>query len=470
MKLWFKKHKIEAFLVMLLVMRLVLNALMPLMDKTEARYGEIARIMAETKDWVVPHVDYGVPFLAKPPLATWLSVVSLKMFGVNEFAVRFPAFLLAIFLIVLIKKYARRLGVNPYLPGIILLTIPEFFLHSGVVSTDMTLAFCIALVMLSFWEVINGNRLWYWKHLFFISIGLGLLAKGPILLILTFPPIIVWCWWFKVWRRAFKLFRWSFGIVLVLLIALPWYFYAEVASPGFIDYFIVGEHFQRFFDSSWKGDRYGFPKQQPLGMIWVFLIVFALPWIQLLVFKLMKNRRRITGNRWVAFLVLWLTWLPLFFTMSRSLIHPYILPVMVPIALLIVYYWKTLKFSKTILSIMMSLYIIVFFVVVFGMSFSNLQYNFKSDKYFIEQTEKGIPLYHFLRKSYSSQFYSNGTVKAMGIDALSEKMGDNDSFYLIVKKKERYMIPNKLLNHLEVKMKNHDKIMLFRKSKIETSL
>ena len=35
------------------------------MDKTEARYGEIARLMAETGEWVVLQIDYGVPFWAK---------------------------------------------------------------------------------------------------------------------------------------------------------------------------------------------------------------------------------------------------------------------------------------------------------------------------------------------------------------------------------------------------------------------
>ena len=74
-------------------MRLLLNAILPLMDKTEARYAEIARIMYETNNWITPQIDYGVPFWAKPPLNTWLSALSMKVFGVNEFAVRFPAFL-----------------------------------------------------------------------------------------------------------------------------------------------------------------------------------------------------------------------------------------------------------------------------------------------------------------------------------------------------------------------------------------
>ena len=55
------------------------------MDKTEARYGEIARLMAETGEWVVLQIDYGVPFWAKPPLSTWASALSIRLFGTHIF-------------------------------------------------------------------------------------------------------------------------------------------------------------------------------------------------------------------------------------------------------------------------------------------------------------------------------------------------------------------------------------------------
>mgnify|MGYP003315652635 CR=1 FL=1 len=42
---------------------------------------------------------------------------------------------------------------------------------------------------------------------------------------------------------------------MLLGISLPWYFLAELRSPGFIDYFIIGEHFERYFNSEWEGDK-----------------------------------------------------------------------------------------------------------------------------------------------------------------------------------------------------------------------
>ena len=61
---------IWSLLGLLLPPRMVGMALVPLADTTEARYGEIARKMAETGDWITPQFKYGIPFWAKPPLST----------------------------------------------------------------------------------------------------------------------------------------------------------------------------------------------------------------------------------------------------------------------------------------------------------------------------------------------------------------------------------------------------------------
>ncbi|HCW90690.1 MAG TPA: phospholipid carrier-dependent glycosyltransferase, partial [Marinobacter sp.] len=80
-------------LVSVLLIRLGLTAILPLADTTEPRYAEIARIMAETGDWITPWFDYGVPFWGKPPLSFWTQAASFRLFGVTEFAGRLPSWL-----------------------------------------------------------------------------------------------------------------------------------------------------------------------------------------------------------------------------------------------------------------------------------------------------------------------------------------------------------------------------------------
>ena len=81
-------------------------------------------------------------------------------------------------------------------------------------------------------------------------------------------------------------------------------------------------------------------------MVWLFLLGAVLPWLGKFFALLKQQGGKIFKDRWALYLLLWLLWTPLFFTSSKSLIHPYTLPVMVPFALLLVHYWGDLNFSS----------------------------------------------------------------------------------------------------------------------------
>jgi len=446
-------------IVCLVILRLFLNAYVPLMDKTEARYAEIARIMAETNNWITPQIDYGVPFLAKPPLSSWLSALSIKLFGENEFAVRLPYLILSLVLVFFIGKFADLKSHSFYLSGFILLTLPEFLLHAGVVSTDTTLAFCITLIFLTFWKAINKSNVSYWSYLFFISIGFGLLTKGPIVLILTIPPIILWLIYFKEYKTISKKFPWILGPLITLLIAAPWYYMAELKNKGFLDYFIVGEHFKRYFDPSWHGDKYGNPKSLPFGIIWLFLFFSAFPWIQVVTVKAWKHRKDLIKNKWILFLLFWLAWTPLFFTFSSSLLHTYTLPIMVPIALLISCFWEKIKNKKGVILTSLIFPFLILITLVFSLINNNLEQFSNTDKYLITGEIKNTDsnLYYLGEKSYSSQFYSKGKIKSISQVVFQKKI-DQEEFFKII-------IPNKSLNSLDPKITERLQVLGSNKKK-----
>ena len=91
-----------------IVLRLLSLGLYPLFDTTEARYGEIARIMFETQNWVTPFFDYQVPFWGKPPMHTWASAMSFQIFGVSEFSARLPHFLASVATVFTIYLFAKQ--------------------------------------------------------------------------------------------------------------------------------------------------------------------------------------------------------------------------------------------------------------------------------------------------------------------------------------------------------------------------
>ncbi len=453
MKKFQKNHIIiVASIILLLIFRFFLTGFIPLLDKTEARYAEIARLMYETNEWIVLQIDYGIPFWAKPPLSTWLSAISINLFGVNEIASRLPSFLLCIVILIILGKSVKKSGSSFYLPAFILLTTPEFLIHLGVVSTDVTLTFSLTLIMLSFWKAMTNDKKTYWNYLFFFAVGLGLLSKGPIAIILTGPPIFIWCLLDKKrWKQVFTRLPWLIGLLITGITAIPWYILTEKKTPGFIDYFVVGEHFKRFLDTSWKGDLYGFAKTQPIGMIWIFLFIFAFPWIQILFVALWKNRKSIFNDSWISFLVLWLFWIPVFFTFTKSGLHTYILPSVIPMALLLIFYWGEFK-EKVLLRIGLvfpTLVILAFLGLLFSGQFKTLM---NTDKFLLKHQQNNIaseqiPVYYWFNKTYSSQFYSSGKVQTIkNLEELDSVMTHQDSFLFTILKKRENAIPEKYKN------------------------
>ncbi len=440
----------KAFVLFVLGFRLLLMFLMPVLDKTEARYAEVARKMQETGEWVVMQFDYCVPFLAKPPLSTWLSAASFEIFGVNEFASRLPSFLIAVFLIYLLTKWRIRKEDSKYLLAFILLTTPEFLLHAGVTSTDSALLLSITLVMWSFWKRMEADSSRLWGNLFFVGIGIGMLAKGPIVIILTAPPIFLWCMLDRDrWNLVFKRLPWLLGILIVLLISVPWYYIMEERSPGFLDYFFVGEHYKRYFQPEWPGDRYGFVKTQPRGIIWVWLLVFCLPWIQILIYKLWKRRHSVLGDPYASFLIFWLFWTPVFFTLSGTAIHTYVLPCTVPMALLLVHWWKN---GIKVVSVAAAFPILSFLAFIVLMASNQWRGLMKTDAYMIQSlnidhSSMQYPFYYWKDISYSGTFYSEGNVELIYLKPKEVKalLEIDQPVYLFVKNKETKEIPVKIL-------------------------
>jgi len=329
-------------LFFLVVCRLLAMYFMPLNDSTEARYGEISRIMLETGNWVTPMHYYGEPFWAKPPLSTWFSAFSMKLFGVNALAVRLPALVLSMIVLWLVGGLSQARDGNKVAVSVVLVLAGTvyFFLDAGAVMTDPSLLCCTTLILVSFWRVMaDPSRLW--GYLFFVGVGLGLLAKGPVALVLTGIPIFFWVLLHKKWHALWKNIPWVSGLLLTLLIALPWYLLAESRTPGFLNYFLVGEHVSRFMQPGWTGDKYGFAHEAPFGMIWAYALLGMLPWSIIGLVWLVRQVKKIPAlyqdkDGWVSYLVL-ATFLPLlFFTFAGNIIYPYVFPSLPTFALLFV--------------------------------------------------------------------------------------------------------------------------------------
>ena len=232
-----KRHKwLWVLLFSLGLLRLISLGAYPLADTTEARYGNIARLMVETGDWITPQYSHGVPFWGKPPLSTWLAAGAMKFLGVNEFAARLPSFVLALAVVVLVWHLAARQRNRDHAMAavLVLATAPVFFVSSGAVMTDPSLLAGTTLCMVAFWQALkrSGRAGRLWGYAFFLGLAIGLLAKGPVAVVLTLFPIGIWVLLQRRWREVWRRLPWLGGIVLTVCLSVPWYYLAEQKKPG----------------------------------------------------------------------------------------------------------------------------------------------------------------------------------------------------------------------------------------------
>lgn len=266
-------------LVAIMAARLFAMALMPFADTSEPRYAEIARLMAVSGDWITPWFEPGVPFWGKPPLAFWTQALSIRLFGLSEFAVRLPSWLAMLGVLALVHACGRRLHGEQAArwATLVFATMLLPFASAGAVLTDPFLALGMTLSMVSFLLAPTEPRP-RWRYGFFVGLAIGLLAKGPLTLVLVAGALVPWMLWHRNARACLRALPWAGGTALMLTLTLPWYIAAEIKTPGFFQYFIVGEHLLRFIDPGWEGDRYGSAHQRPYGSIWLDWLLATLPW------------------------------------------------------------------------------------------------------------------------------------------------------------------------------------------------
>ncbi|RMG53777.1 MAG: glycosyltransferase family 39 protein [Gammaproteobacteria bacterium] len=323
----------------LLLLRLAGLGLYPLTDTTESRYAEIGREMVTGGDWVMPRLDPGRPFWAKPPLSAWLTASGMELFGINAFGARVMHWLAAVLTLLLTGLVALRLWGprSAILAMAVLASTGLFVVLAGGVMTDPALGLASTLMLAGVVLALHERRR-TWGYLAFLGAGLGLLAKGPIALVLAGLGVFLWLLWCGRWRAFFTSLPWLGGIALMLAVSVPWYIWAELRSPGFLHYFLIGEHFMRFVDPNWSGDLYGWTHSRPKGTIWLFWLLAALPWSLLLIAFLLRRRLRqalLGGDDLAALLLCWMLAPMLFFTLAGSVLPTYVYPGLPAMALLL---------------------------------------------------------------------------------------------------------------------------------------
>jgi 4-amino-4-deoxy-L-arabinose transferase-like glycosyltransferase len=318
-----------------------------LIGADEPRYAQVAREMFERRGhidgWITPVLG-GHAWLEKPPLYYWQAMLAYSVLGVSDVAARVPAAIDATLLVIAVYLFFRRFrrGVEVD-AALITASCAGVIGYAHAASMDMALAATFAIAMLAWWAWRESEKKIY-LALFYASMALGTLAKGPVAPFLAAVVIVLFALATREFRVILKML-WLPGILLFCAIALPWYVAVQMRNPQFFREFILQHNLARF-----SSDLYH--HRQPF---WYYLPVTALalvPWTVFVIAAIVESARVWWAERKSAsgepdlelqfnvFTCCWLVVPVVFFSISQSKLPGYILPALPAGAVLLAEYLR----------------------------------------------------------------------------------------------------------------------------------
>lgn len=303
---------------------------LPAFPVDETRYLTVAWEMRLTGNWCLPTLNFEA-YSHKPPLLFWLINASWSVFGLAVW----PARLVGAAAISLVLFLTHRLDLalapattsGPAASALMLLGLPLFPVLGLSIMFDMLLTATVSGAMLALWI---AGRSGGWKAFlaYGVANGLGLLAKGPVVLLFTLPPAVLARYWVAPERRAGWFLRISAALGLGIAIGLAWALRAAtIGGPEYAEMLLWKQSAGRITSS--------FAHARPFWFYGPVVLLFFLP---LLVWRPAWTGLRVslgTGGPGRNFLLCLI--LPAFLGLSLisgKQIH-YLLPLLPAVALLV---------------------------------------------------------------------------------------------------------------------------------------
>jgi 4-amino-4-deoxy-L-arabinose transferase-like glycosyltransferase len=287
----------------------------PLFDEDEGFFAEGTREMVLRGDFVSSYVNQEARY-DKPPLTNWLQYLSTWLLGWGEAAMRLPSAIAAVGWMGAIYLYTRKkIGTEAAFFATLMATCSlQITIIGKAALADSLLNACLAAAMFSLYELLTSGR-YGWA--FYALTGIGFLTKGPIAVLVPGAVTVLYLlrWW--DWRPLLRLIN-PLGILLFLLIALPWYILQYIQlGDEFIEGFFMNHNINRFqtaFEGHYGGILYFVP----------VLLVGLMPFTGV-VLKVFGKSRYLWNDRFFSFHLLWFVFVFVFFSLSGTKLHHYVI-------------------------------------------------------------------------------------------------------------------------------------------------
>ncbi|MCC2545434.1 glycosyltransferase family 39 protein [Hymenobacter sp. BT175] len=306
------------------------------LESSEARYAEMGREMLATGDWLHPRL-LGIQHFHKPPLTYWLTAAGLALFGGGAGAVRLLPVLAVLAQVALVYGLGQLLfeGDNrrALAAAVIYATFPAVLVSALNLTTDAYLATWELLATYAILRYYQAGKAG-WLYLCWLSLGLAFLTKGPVGAVLPLMAVVGFYFRQRQARRPFTVHH-LLAAGLGLVVGVGWYAFLVAENPAFLRYFLFNQTVERFATTTFK-------RQAPWWFYLVLVPATSLPWSLMLLVQMVRTRWREVPQRWRNVLLFWIVMPLVFFSLSKSKLLLYVLPLFAGLALLTVHYLSRL--------------------------------------------------------------------------------------------------------------------------------
>jgi 4-amino-4-deoxy-L-arabinose transferase-like glycosyltransferase len=334
------------------------NWSLPLIDRDEPRFAEASREMRQSADFLIPRLNGEYRF-DKTPLIYWCQVLAFDILGESDFAARLPSVIFAALTAIATLMYSSRMF-GPRIglwSGILFATSLQVFIHSRAAVADMPLVFFFLTATWSDWERLRNPDSVLWRWTFYLSLGLGFLAKGPVALLPVFFAPLQSLLNHSPYR--FRVPSALQGILVVLVVVGLWGVPALIATHGEYLRVGIGKHvIQRSLqpmESHGAPGILGYLLFLPYYLVTAFFSFF--PWCLFLpgcVKRLWAHREPdenyLLGPILIVFLV---------FTLVQTKLPHYVLPAYPMLAMLTARDAEQSRWAKPILGVTLVVYLLI---------------------------------------------------------------------------------------------------------------
>jgi len=300
----------------------------------EAIYAKISKNMVISNNYIVQTWKDGAPWYEKPSLYMWCMAIFMKVLGFTNLAAKLPSAIFGFLTVLAVFIFGKKLFSKSvgFISAFALLTTVHFLYYSRLSMTDITATFFITSSLFVYFLAKNSK-----KNLHFILsgilIGLAVMTKGVVGL-LPFPIICLYELYLYLTKQQKISSRIFTNYVLLFIssavIFVPWHFemYRRFGLPFLYEY--LGYHV-------W--DRAINAIEDKGNPFWWYLIVMKVSmrlWFIALLFSLPFVLKKIVkkDNRFV-FLAIWAGFVLLFFSIAKSKLVWYIIPIYPAVSLIV---------------------------------------------------------------------------------------------------------------------------------------